>query len=104
MDFITIYQTPLVFIPNAFTPGNPGNNDILHVFTPGAKYVDLRIFDRLGELVYSSTNADSENPREGWNGTYKGKNAPEGVYVYILQLVFDDNTSRQYQGSITLLR
>jgi len=104
VDYVTIYQAPIVYIPNAFTPGKPGNNDILHIYTPDAKYVDFRIFDRLGEMVYSSTSADSENPGEGWNGTFKGKNAPAGVYVYIAQIVFDDNTSREYQGSITLLR
>jgi hypothetical protein len=40
-----------------------------------------------------------------WDGTYRGKPVPMGVYVYEIHLVYLDNyTDKKYHGSITLLR
>jgi gliding motility-associated-like protein len=59
----------------------------------------LSVFNRIGEKVYESNNIN-----EGWDGNYKGALATPGVYVYTLKVVFDDNTTRNFKGSVTLLR
>jgi gliding motility-associated-like protein len=69
------------------------------VFTSGAVYFDWVIFDRWGEKVYQSND-----PNQGWDGTYRGKPAAMGVYSYFLKIVFDDGQPRQYKGGVTLLR
>jgi len=98
-NYVTIYPVPTVFIPNAFTPGQGNANDILKAYTSGAIYFDWIIFDRSGEKVYQSNDVDG-----GWDGTYRGKPAAMGVYSYYLKIVFNDNTSRHYKGTVTLLR
>jgi gliding motility-associated-like protein len=99
VDYITIYAVPVVFIPNAFTPGTGNANSTLQAYCSQALYFEWMIFDRSGEKVYQSNDANG-----GWDGTFKGKPAAMGVYSYYLRIVFQDNTSRAYKGTVTLLR
>ena len=89
-----------VFFPNAFTPNN---NDFVNnefgVFTNGLKFYSLEVYNRIGEKVFLSYN---EN--KGWDGTYKGEDAPVGVYTYVAILTFLDGENRKYKGTVTLLR
>ena len=98
-NYISIYPVPVVFVPNAFTPGQGGVNSLLKVYTSGAVFFEWSVFDRSGEKVYESHDVTA-----GWDGTFKGKPSAMGVYTYYLKIVFDDNSSRHYKGSITLLR
>jgi gliding motility-associated-like protein len=98
-NYIYIYPTPKVFVPNAFTPNGDGQNDVLTPFVSGSKYFDFMIFNRWGEKVFQT-----DNPNFGWDGTFKGDKAPFGVYIYHLKVVFTDNTTRDMKGSITLLK
>lgn len=86
------------YIPNAFTPNNDGNNDVFYVLSQsGVKVITFQIFDRLGEKVHDGTFP--------WDGTYKGKPAPPGVYVYVCRLgLFGEDQSIFRKGSVTLIR
>jgi len=44
--------------------------------------MDLAIYDRWGNKVYSVQNIDIVNDEIGWNGIFNGKVAEVGVYVY----------------------
>ncbi len=57
------------------------------------------IFNRSGEKVF-----DSFNETTGWDGFYKGKEAPPGVYVYVLNVTFLDGENQRFKGAVTLLR
>ena len=98
-DYITIYQKPIIFIPNVFTPNGDGANDILQAFAVGVKFFEWKIFNRWGEKVFESNNS-----AQGWDGKYQGKDAPVGVYVYHLYIVFDDNSNRSMKGGVTLMK
>ncbi|MEX2588956.1 MAG: gliding motility-associated C-terminal domain-containing protein, partial [Chitinophagales bacterium] len=72
---------PCYKLPNVFTPNGDGQNDL---FTPFLPYrfvdrVDMRIFNRLGGLIFKT-----ENPDILWDGTNQqnGNEMPEGVYYY----------------------
>ena len=58
----------------------------------------LNIFNRWGAIVYSS-----EDPNEGWDGTYKGNTEKPGVYIYRLA-VSSAEEKKEYSGNITLVR
>lgn len=71
-----------VFVPNAFTPNGDGINDI---FKPSVNDLDdyeLRVFNRWGEQMFSTTD-----PSKGWNGSYEGNDyfVPAGVYAYLIK-------------------
>ncbi|HWB62635.1 MAG TPA: gliding motility-associated C-terminal domain-containing protein [Chitinophagales bacterium] len=92
-------QAVPIYIPNAFSPNGDGNNDEFKVYGEAIKAFDMKIFDRWGEMVYSSNNALT-----GWDGSYKGEPAPQGIYTYQLTIVLLDNVTIHKMGSLTLLR
>ncbi|MFN8286003.1 MAG: gliding motility-associated C-terminal domain-containing protein [Chitinophagales bacterium] len=88
-----------VYIPNAFTPNGDGNNDIFLIYGEGIKTVDLKVFNRWGELVF-----DSNNQFNGWDGSYKGVMQNNAVYSYVANITYLDGKKVQRIGSITLVR
>lgn len=103
----TVTETiiPKMDVPNAFTPNGDGRNDYIGPIAFGATSVDFRIYNRLGQLVFHSTDPQvAYVPEAGWDGTFKGKPQEMDVYAYTLQVKFNDGTTATKQGSITLLR
>ena len=87
------------FIPNVFSPNGDGKNDILYVRGTNIKTMQLIIFNQWGEKVFESTSQQN-----GWNGTFKNKPQPVGVYVYVLQVMLNNGSLLNLKGSVTLIR
>jgi gliding motility-associated-like protein len=86
-----------IFIPSAFTPNDDGINDSFGVKGEGIQNYKMLIYDRWGEVIYSSTN-----PFEHWDGKYNNKPVEVGVYVYE---VFAKGFGKHPKtGAVTLLR
>lgn len=97
-----ITQNPLgddVFVPNAFTPNGDGKNDILTVFSNAIQKLDMWVYDQWGEMQFHSNTQAS-----GWDGTYKGKPQPVGVYVYSIEATMQDGQVVKKKGTINLIR
>lgn len=62
-----------LFVPNTFTPNNDGINDIFLAKVTGIESFNMNIFDRWGNLIFTSDDLDI-----GWDGKVEGKH-------YILQ-------------------
>ncbi len=94
---VVLYFEPVLFVPNAFTPNGkgPGQNEIFKPLISGVKSYEFRIYNRWGEKL-----AEYFEESQGWDGTYGGKSAPEGVYVY--QIQFRDFQDKLYQFSGTI--
>ncbi len=88
-----------IYIPNIFSPNADGINDVFLVYANAVKDIYVTVFNRWGEKVF-----ESKDITLGWDGTYKGKLAPEGVYVYYVQFTFLNFTQQKKKGSITLVR
>ncbi len=89
-----------VFIGNVFTPNADGINDTFYPITEcPLETVEFIIFSRWGQLIYQSNNPDDR-----WKGTYKGKDCPEGVYVFVINYQFPLKSPQRLRGSVTLLR
>jgi gliding motility-associated-like protein len=99
---ITVFPTPceepFIFVPNAFTPNGDVLNDILYVRGDYISSMNFRIYNQWGEKVFETNNLT-----QGWDGTYKGNNAPQGVYDYYLNYICSGH-SYQKKGNITLIR
>ncbi len=91
--------TPLLDVPNAFTPGRFGQNSTIKVHGFGIARMTWRIYNRWGQVVY-----ESNNRKAGWDGTYKGQPQPMDVYAYTLDVEFTDGTRIRKTGDITLIR
>jgi gliding motility-associated-like protein len=93
-----------IFIPNVFYPEGYAPNDAFGVYTDcTATFLHLRVFDRWGDLIYAGDNAGVH-----WDGTYKGRIMPPGVYLYTLEIgVVPANgapTTEKRYGTVTLIR
>lgn len=86
-----------VFIPDAFTPNGDGINDLFGVKGEGIQNFTLRIFNRWGEEVFRSNN-----PKQQWDGTFKGKPAEGGSYVY--RFISSGKGEKIKTGSVALIR
>lgn len=94
-----------VLVPTGFSPNSDGVNDLLHVHgSPGVKITMFRIYDRLGELLYESADFMVNDRTLGWDGTFRGKDMPPGVYVWYAEAEYADGMKEIFKGSTTLLR
>jgi gliding motility-associated-like protein len=70
-----------LYVPNSFTPNNDGINEIFKpVYYCDMVNFEMRIFNRMGKVVYTSTNSE-----EGWNGFTKDSAGIEDIYNYTIQ-------------------
>jgi gliding motility-associated-like protein len=96
---LTVLPQGVAFFPTAFSPNGDGNNDTFHVLGSQIRNYNISIYNRWGEKVFTSNNI-----AEGWDGTYKEVEQPMGVYIYYASVIFMQNETRQFKGSITLIR
>lgn len=91
--------TDQVFIPNTFTPNGNGQNEVFKVYSNIIQTMHLMVFNQWGSKVFETTNVTA-----GWDGTYKGKPQPIGVYVYVASFRLIDNRTITKKGSFNLIR
>lgn len=89
-----------LFMPSAFTPNNDGRNDEYYASSLNLVSLQLRIFNRWGQVVY-----ETDDVSFSWDGRdLKGANVPEGVYVYHVQAVDVEGIKIEESGTITIIR
>jgi gliding motility-associated-like protein len=98
---IRISEESVLDLPNAFSPGSGTSiNDELKIIKRGIVNLNFfRIYNRWGELVFETKQIE-----KGWNGQFKGKAQPMGVYVYTIDAVTSTGKRFYKQGNITLIR
>lgn len=95
-----------IYTPNIFSPDENGINDFFK-FQSGNALVSVEqfvIFDRWGNLVYNQENITDIDNLLGWDGLFQGKEAEQGLYVWMIKATFIDNTVSVYSGDLTLVR
>jgi gliding motility-associated-like protein len=94
---------PKVVVPNAFTPNGDGVNDKfrMRVLEGSATVLEMSIYNRWGNKVFSSTDPDA-----AWDGKMDdGKDAPSDIYVYYIRWQRSDGALQPpFKGDIALLR
>ena len=98
-----------IYIPNTISPNFDGRDDLFQIFTNGVYEVgiiDYRIYDRWGELVFVSGlySIHTEEKVLWWDGSFNGKPAESGVYVYMIEVRHPNDSTETFTGDVTLLR
>jgi gliding motility-associated-like protein len=86
-------------VPSAFSPNQDGFNDEFYIPSQGLERITFSVFNRWGRLVYQT-----EQPDFRWDGTHKGQAVPEGVYVYSLRAIGENDRLYEQEGTITIVR
>jgi gliding motility-associated-like protein len=99
---------PRIFIPEAFTPNADGINSVLEVKGKHVGQVEMLIYNRWGELIFSNKGGNlDELSTRFWDGTYLGKPAPTGTYVWKItyrSLYYPDRDPITLRGGVLLMR
>ena len=90
-----------IYFPSAFTPNKDGKNETFKILGDNSfSWFSLKIFNRYGQIVFETTK-----PEKGWDGTYKGKDSDNGVYVWLCYLEKPNTNRKQFiRGTVILLR
>lgn len=98
---VKIFSSCDVYVPNAFSPGNDGRNDVFRILNAvKTKSFEFKVFNRWGQLLYSSTDW-----RAGWDGRFKGLPQDAGTYIWMVR--YTDTRSKQVverKGTFLLMR
>lgn len=98
--FIKVYEGPMYYIPNAFSPNGDGQNDIFRPIPVGIQSTEyFRVFNRYGELMYQTNKW-----MEGWDGTIKGKPSASGTYAWMIKGVDKNGRVVEMKGTVILIR
>lgn len=87
------------FIPNAFTPNNDGRNDRFKVYGSSVSGAEIQIFNQWGIMV-----CETKDNQTGWDGTYKNKPQPIGMYVYVIKVRLSNEDTFIRKGTVRLIR
>jgi gliding motility-associated-like protein len=88
------------WIPNAFTPDENLLNDYFMPIAIGVINYEFEIFDRWGERIFKTNN-----PKQGWNGYFKGQECKQDVYVW--RITFKNVVTEKdevHYGHVSLLK
>jgi gliding motility-associated-like protein len=96
---IEVVASYRILVPNAFTPNGDGLNDYFRPEMRGIDDFEFHIFNKWGELIYSSYT--KEDP--GWDGTLNGTMSPNGNYVYKIRYTSIDGERGSKTGVFTLV-
>ncbi|MBL7826196.1 MAG: gliding motility-associated C-terminal domain-containing protein, partial [Saprospiraceae bacterium] len=83
-----------VFVFNGISPNGDGKNDTWHILGieqyPGN---EVRVFNRWGNQVFESIGYTNQ---DAWDGTWNGKDLPDGTYFYVVNLGGGNGTQKGY--------
>ena len=86
--------------PTAFNPASKVGNNKWRVVTYGnSDYYHLSIFNRWGQRIYQT-----ENPADGWDGTFNGTPQPLDTYYYSLKAHCLAGHTEEKGGEFILVR
>lgn len=106
-DTLELIPCSQVFFPNAFSPDRNGKNESFRPVTGGIVLLDYKmiIYNRWGQLIYQSNDYIT-----GWDGTFNGAAAPNGIYPYLITYRIADPVSpglskvSKFRGTVLLVK
>lgn len=105
---IEVIEASVFFVPNAFSPNEDGENDLLLVYGNPAEVNLVRyfqIFDRWGALIFERQDFPAGDENAAWDGRINGRQiAPPGVYIYSMGLELKNGAELNDRGTINLIR
>lgn len=92
-------QPPLLHVPNAFTPGSDGINDMWGFVPAFVKDFNMQVFDRWGQKVF-----DTDFKGQQWDGKTLGDTGDNDVFIWLATYKGWDGRRYNQKGTVTVLR
>lgn len=88
------------YIPTGFSPNSDGINDVFRPTLVNYEKYTLIIFNRWGEIMF-----ESEEPNQGWDGTFNGQAVPTGMYFYSIRFITtEDGNFKTVNGPLNVVK
>lgn len=102
MDITEVTCYCNIFVPNSFTPNNDHQNELFQpIICPELNFYTMTIFNRWGQEIFRTSD-----PFAGWDGKHGGKDAPVGIYTYMINYdsyaVYENE--KTVRGQVNLIR
>ncbi|MBT5090419.1 MAG: T9SS type B sorting domain-containing protein [Flavobacteriales bacterium] len=96
-----ISQTPIIFVPNTFTPNGDEHNEVFRPFTNfvSEEGYSFTIFSRNGGVIFTTND-----PLKGWDGRLNGNMVQDDNYIFHLQYINGVGEITKKTDIITLVR
>jgi gliding motility-associated-like protein len=103
---LEIDRTCDLYFPNVFRPDGDGRNDHFYLCTSACirQIRLLEVFTRWGDRVFTRQEFQSCVENDGWDGRFRGRDLPAGVYVWYAELEFTDGHREIRKGDVTVMR
>jgi len=99
---VKVLKPDKIFAPNIFSPNGDGLNEHFKIFA--GRDVEaiqrLEIYDRWGNRILTRSGAYQSE----WDGRFRSKRMPPGVYIWVARIRFKDGREKTYTGDVTLIR
>jgi gliding motility-associated-like protein len=96
---IEIEEEWYIYVPNTFTPDGNRSNDDFRASTIGIQTLNISIFNRWGEEVFTSDELDFI-----WDGTFNGWLVQDGVYTYKIGFLTNSERQKTIVGHVNVLK
>ncbi len=104
---ISVDGTPILYVPNVFSPNGDQINDYFSISTDPRNITaihEVLILDRWGGIVAQQGSLLTDDSVILWDGLTKQGVAPTGIYVYMITFNMADGKRMTVHGDLTLLR
>ncbi|MFN8294181.1 MAG: gliding motility-associated C-terminal domain-containing protein [Chitinophagales bacterium] len=100
-DSVSVVVMPEeLLMPTGFSPNGDGANDLFRPANKNLKKFKLQVYNRWGELIF-----ETDNPKNGWDGSFKTHEQGLGVYVWNAEYqTYSMKKPRYVNGNVTLVR
>jgi gliding motility-associated-like protein len=91
--------------PNIFSPNNDNINDYFIPFidctldNSDIKSYNVKVYNRWGQKV-----AHFDEKSKGWDGKFKNGDPILDTYIYIAEVLYQNNQSKVFKGDVTLVK
>ncbi|MBL7736023.1 MAG: gliding motility-associated C-terminal domain-containing protein [Chitinophagaceae bacterium] len=91
----------VLYFPNAFTPGSATNNLFKPAVSVKTDKYQLLVYNRYGQKVF-----ESADPRQGWDGSFKGIPQNTGSFIWYCRYRLNGAGEAEaiQRGTVTLIR
>ena len=95
-----------LYVPNAFSPNGDGINDVLAIFggPEVQEILSFNVYDRWGNHILNENNFLPNDANFGWNGSFRGKKVPLGIYIWTAEVLYIDGVTEMSSGEVSLIR
>ncbi|MFN8303700.1 MAG: gliding motility-associated C-terminal domain-containing protein [Saprospiraceae bacterium] len=107
-ELIVRVSDPAIWAPNAISPNiDDGVNDEFLIWAQQNTVQiirSLQIYDRWGNQVFQAKDIQPNDPKLGWDGTFRGKVMNPAVFVWWAEVVLIDGRSILMKGDVTIVQ